>query len=387
LERALRQVVAAHPALRTTIQPGRCPTQLVHPAGRFELVVHDASEGGQDEVGRVLRQELATRLDPTRHTMRVVLYRLRPHSHLLLIKAHHVVTDLWSSNIVLEDLATALDRPGERISDRHSWDYATFSRWERKRLEGGDLARQQRYWHERLAGMSTIPTPLGDSRADGHGSTGLIEASLDRETAAGLEHIRQRTRSSSFAVLLAVLYCMTWRTSQDRDLAVASLFANRSRPELQRTVGFLVNLLMLRVRVRSDASFLDFVTQSQRAVTGALANGDLPYHALSPMPPAVRQRGNARADDFVFHAIPERIDRTYQAGPLRLCTIVPDVVGRFDLELAVRPTRESILARLTFNERRLDGPAARAFLRGYIETAQLVAVAPERRVRELGCQA
>jgi hypothetical protein len=371
LHGALRTIIAAHPSLRATIVPGRTLLQKFSASSSplFRVVDLGASP---DELARSLREEFSSRIDPERSATRISVFKVAPDSHVLVLNMHHLFTDLWSSNVLLDDLAAALRvrEAAPRGRDR-GWDFVTYSRWERQCMQAGGFARQQRYWFERLAGLKAISAPLAAARSDANGSRGLIEADIAAATRERLESMARARQASPFAALLAVLFAMIWRRSGDRDLAVASLFANRSRPELSRTVGFLVNMLMLRVRVGATPSFGDFVDQSQRASAGALANADLPFHALSP-PPATRGAVRGRADDFVFHATTDPIENRHDAGDLQLRAMAPEVVGRFDLELAVRPSGTGLLARLTYNEGRLSLAAARCLLNEYVHTAELV---------------
>lgn len=372
---AIGTVVATHAALRATIIPGRTLQQKFAASCSPPLRVVDLSSSPHD-VAAALRTEFSTRIDPTRSAIRISLLKLRADSHLLIINAHHLFTDLWSSNVLIEDLACALERSPRARADRETWDFITYSRWERQCAQAGGFARQQRYWFERLAGMNAIAVPLAPVRFDIHGSRGLIETTIEAATRVRLETIARGRQASPFAALLAVLFAMTWRRTGERDLAVASLFSNRGRPELKRTVGFLVNMVMLRVRVGGAPSFEDFIDQCQRASSGAFTNADLPYHALSPRPLSRTIAAAGRADDFVFHATPDAIDVRHDVrhdvADLTIRSIVPEVVGRFDAELAVRPAAAGLLVRLTYNEHRLAAHDARDILKRYAETARLL---------------
>jgi hypothetical protein len=376
LRAALSRLLAAHPALRTTIVLGTKCWQRVEPPQEPPLLYRDLSGSALPGVLDCLQQELQTRIEPRLSPLRVSLWRAGSRRHLLVMNAHHIVTDYESSELILKDLAAALDgRPLPSQSHQPAWDFITFARSQRLQSAANGFARQQRYWFERLAGIAPVRTPLGPARADRGGSRGLVEAWLGVSTGEQLKAIAAKRGVSMFAVLLAMFFIMSWRETGDRDLAISSLFSGRTRPETSRTVGFLVNLLVLRVRVGARPRLEDFVDQSQRAIAGAMANADLPFHALSP-PPVFRPNQRSRIDDLVFHASPEPLDRVYQTRALQVRALIPEVVGRFDLELAIRPSAGAFVVRLTFNEERMDEVRARAFLDAYLDTVRFVATTP-----------
>jgi hypothetical protein len=378
LQGALHRVVAAHVALRTTFVPGRTLRQLFHGSLPAQLDLQDLTQVDEPGAAAIVRRELATRIDPTVSPLRATLFKLQAGSHLLVLNVHHLVTDLWSSNVLFEDLLAALRCPTEPLGKRHAgWDSVDFSRWERDQLSRGAFARQQRYWFERLAGMSPIPAGLAPARADAHGSTERIDATIDAYARRALEALAVARQASPFSVLLAVAFAGAFLETGQRDLSIASLFANRSKSELEHTVAFLVNLLILRIRIGSTPRFVDFVDQSQRAVSGALLNADLPYHALSPKPLRAPGHDQLRADDLVFHVATDQIDRVHEVGPLTVSAQVPEVVGRFDLELAVRPAGDSLAVRLSYNPKRIERRSAQLLVQRYVDAGRMLAHSPE----------
>lgn len=387
LQNALNELVAMHSALRTTIVPGRSVRQQINSlSSPVSIRFEDLDRKDRDVLkNEFIKKELSTRIDPTVSPIRVSLLKLGTTSFLLIINVHHIVTDLISSHILIEDLAEILNRKIKLNSSSQnmeapkvSWDNEAFCNWQLEQIQVEGFSRQQRYWFERLAGMSPIASPLKAERLDRNGSTGLIEVSIDKNVRARLDEIAQKTQSSSFVVLLAVLYSMAFEQAGEKDFSVASLFSSRTRPELRRTVGFLVNLLVLRIRLSDKPSFMDVVEQSRRAVLEGLNNADLPFQSLSPPPPRIKVRDNARIDDVVFHVVPNPIETVYGSESLRLNAIVPEVIGRFDLEIAIRPTQDEYIVRLSFNSSRLDENSAKKFVNDYVETAHRVANQPDK---------
>ena len=361
------ELIQTHPSLSTVITGTRAIKQSVKSSNDVKITYLDYSDDpSASRLACFIRTELSTRIDPRTSPIRISLVRHSQSKHTLIINVHHIVTDLVSSSIILEDLAKILD--GKSITQKLSWDYATFCRWQRANLDSNSFHRQQNYWYERLAGMSPMATPLAEDRFDRKGSIGLIEEMLPLETKNQIDELATETKSSIFAVLLATLFTMAIEQTGEKDVAVASLFSNRTLPQLQRTVGFFVNVLILRVIVKNSTNFRSLIKLCQKAIGGALNNADIPFQALSPPPPRMKLRDNARVDDMVFHVSSNRIDTEVHGESYKLQALVPEVIGRFDLELAVRPALQGFVVRLSYNTSRLSDVAARQFINDYVST-------------------
>ena len=209
------------------------------------------------------------------------------------------------------------------------------------------------------------------------GPTGdaIERATVPAGTTRALRAIGEARGVSMFTVLLAVFHATVNRMSGQRDIAVSSLFANRVRPELQRTVGFLVTLLVLRTRLPDEPTFADTIAVTDRTAHGAFAHQDLPFHGLSPAPPAAPGR---RHDDVVFQVVTAPIARRLATAELDLEAVVPEVEGRFDVELAVMPTvGDELAVKLAYDTARLAPTQARTILKEFVALAERAPSAPD----------
>ena len=74
---------------------------------------------------------------------------------MLLLTAHHIVTDGWSMGLVLDELLTAygaLARGAAPDLPPVATQYPDFAVWQREQLSGARLERHLAYWKEKLAG-------------------------------------------------------------------------------------------------------------------------------------------------------------------------------------------------------------------------------------------
>ncbi|MFP2933044.1 amino acid adenylation domain-containing protein, partial [Pyxidicoccus sp. 3LG] len=107
LERAISDVVERHEALRTTFasRDGE-PVQVIHPATALSVPVVDltalSADARQAEVMRLAREEALRPFDlTTGPLLRVTLLRLGEREHVLLLTMHHIVSDGWSTGVLV----------------------------------------------------------------------------------------------------------------------------------------------------------------------------------------------------------------------------------------------------------------------------------------------
>ncbi|MEU3502824.1 condensation domain-containing protein [Streptomyces hundungensis] len=370
---ALDRVYARHDALRTVFSGGgRNLRQIVRPPHPLE--VRQVDLRGEADAESVVRsriaEELATRIDAASSAVRCTLWRVADDAHVLCVNMHHLVTDSWSCGVVFQDLCAELDRLSGGVKEpvEAGWQFGEFADWQRNALDNGELKGQLAYWERELRDLHLPALP---SRADpGPRRTARVRGELSAATVASLRSLAVGRGSSLFAAMLTLYYATLHRTTGRSDLAVASLYANRLRPQTRRTVGFLANMVVLRTRITPSAPVTEALRATHATVVGGFLNQGIPYQLL-PLPGS----GNdgARADDIVFQMLAEPV-YSITVGDLDIEVLVPDGVGsRFELELVLVPHSAGFHVLLFYNEGRFTPAFAQEFVERFVATSELVA--------------
>ncbi|MFE0046797.1 amino acid adenylation domain-containing protein [Streptomyces albireticuli] len=282
LREAFRLLVARHEALRTRFPgDGGEPRLVVEDApASWPLPVTDLSdlpESAREEFIRNRAQEEAVRpFDlATGPLLRTGLLRLSDTDHVLLMSLHHVVTDGWSTGIIVQDLATFYDGGQLPALDLRTADFAA---WQRERLTGAAMEGQLSYWRRTLADLPVVDFPSDRPRPVEPTSSGAtLEASLPRELGEGLRALARTEGASLLAVLQAGLLTVLSRYTGQDDLAIGSVFSGRTRSEVESLVGLFANTLVLRTSTAGDPSFRELVGRCKETVLGALDHQDVPF--------------------------------------------------------------------------------------------------------------
>ncbi|MBV9648507.1 MAG: amino acid adenylation domain-containing protein, partial [Pseudonocardiales bacterium] len=289
LTAALRDLVARHESLRTSFDEvdGR-GVQIVHPAADVTLRVVELSEvtsptdAALDELlAGDYRRPFDLRQWPL---LRALLVRRAEDEHVLLLTAHHIVTDGWSMGVLMEELGALYSAATQQRSaelPELPVQYADFASWQRNQLSGPALTAELDYWTQQLSGIAPLELPTDRPRPQVHTSAGaMVEFMLPAEVAVRLGELARAQDTTLFTVLVAACQVLFARWSGQEDIAVGTVVSGRNRPELERLVGFFVNTLVLRTPLDQDQSFTAFLGAVRQTVLDAFAHQEVPFERL-----------------------------------------------------------------------------------------------------------
>ncbi|WP_460359721.1 non-ribosomal peptide synthetase, partial [Actinoallomurus bryophytorum] len=244
LRAAARALIERHPQLRAAFrqrkngQAAALVPRHVEPPWR-ELDLTGADEGDLD---RLLDAELAERFDPAvPPLMRLLLVRLAPGRHRLVLTHHHLLLDGWSLPLLVAELHALYERrplePAPDIRDYLAW------------LGSRDRQAAETAWRTALAGLEG-PTLVAPGAAAPSALPGRVTLDLPVESTSGLvAFARSRGLTLNTVVQGAwglSLSALTGRT----DVVFGATVAGRP-PELpgaERLVGLFINTVPVRVR-------------------------------------------------------------------------------------------------------------------------------------------
>ncbi len=280
---ALRALVARHESLRTTFDEvdGEA-VQVIRPAAGFAVQLAKLADAPGEALNQLLASEYARPFDLRQGPLfRALLIHSSQDQWVLLLAAHHIVTDGWSMGVLVEELGVLY---GAVLGGREpglapvAVQYADFAVWQRGLLTDAVLAGGLDYWRARLAGLVPVELPADRPRPAVRTSRGaacgfVVPAGV----AGGLRGLARAHDATLFMVLAAAWQVLLCRWSGQDDIAVGTVVAGRDRVELERVVGFFVNTVVLRSAVDGRRGFAEFLGRVREAVLGAFAHQDVPF--------------------------------------------------------------------------------------------------------------
>ncbi len=352
---ALTALVARHESLRTTFDSvDGHGVQVVTPPHRVEVPVLDVP-GGEDGLDEVLARETTRPFDLGRGPLlRPLLLRVAEDDHVLLLLAHHIVTDGWSNGVLTTEL-NVLYRGGA-LPDL-PLQYADFAVWQRDRVTGPLLAEQLAFWRDRLTGATPLELPTDRPRPAVRTNSGAVHLfTVPVEVADGLKALARDQDGTLFMALVAACQVLFARWSRQDDVAVGTVASGRDRAELEGLVGFFVNTLVLRSTVDGASTFREFLGDVRGTALDAFAHQDVPFErVVDELRP---DRDTSRTPLFQAMVI---LQNTPEPAPdlpgLRVEDLpLPVVAANFDLTLEFQETDDALHAAVNYNTDLFDAP-------------------------------
>ncbi|MBV8201787.1 MAG: AMP-binding protein, partial [Acidobacteria bacterium] len=326
--------------------------------------------------------------------LRLRLVRLDEADHVLLMTMHHIVSDGWSTGVLLREIAAlhagfAAGRPA--VLPELPVQYADFARWQREWLRGEVLEEQVSFWRRQLAGAPPVlELPLDrprPARQTYHGAERPV--TLAPELAALLRRLCRKEGATPFMVLLAAWGLLLGRHAGQQDVVVGSPIAGRNRQEIENLIGFFVNTLALRVDGRGTPDVAELVGRVRAAALDGYAHQDVPFERL--VDELVSERGLAVSPLFqaVFAlqnaAGPGGRQETLALPGLTMTQLAVDLgVAKFDLTLTLGEREdEGFEGALLYNTSLFDAATIDRLLGHLVTLLAAFAAAPRTAVWEL----
>ncbi|HVR96883.1 MAG TPA: amino acid adenylation domain-containing protein, partial [Thermoanaerobaculia bacterium] len=284
-------LVRRHESLRTrfAVWDGN-PVQVIDPPGLPPLPLVDLgglpAELHETEARERAEAESLRPFDLQNGPLcRCVLFRLAGGDHLLLANLHHIVSDGWSTGIFARELgafytASRSDRPA--ALPPLPIQYADFALWQRKELSGATLEKHLTFWRQRLAGLEPVlELPSDRPRPAQRSPQGAsFPLALPEPLSRDLKELALRQGTTLFTTLLAALFALLYRQTDQEDLCVGTPVAGRRQVETEGLIGFFVNTLVVSAGLAGAPSFRDHLARVHEAVLDAQGHEALPFEKL-----------------------------------------------------------------------------------------------------------
>ncbi|WP_262880435.1 condensation domain-containing protein, partial [Pseudomonas paralcaligenes] len=218
LRRSFEHLIERHETLRTCFrQDGEQAIQVIQPNIAFELPC-DVLEDEGDIQARV-EAEIQRPFDLEHGPLlRVKLLRLAPDDHVLVLTLHHIVSDGWSTPVMVDELISLYEgyRQGQAVDlPALPIQYADYAIWQRNWMEAGERERQLSYWKEQLGEEQPVlelPTDRPRPAVQSHAGASL-NVELGSELSQSLKRLAQEQGVTLFMLLLASFQTLLHRYS------------------------------------------------------------------------------------------------------------------------------------------------------------------------------
>jgi amino acid adenylation domain-containing protein len=394
LERSFNELIRRHESLRTSfhVVDGR-PVQVIDPNLIISLPVIDLqrlSESEREaEVLRLCGEEVWRRFDLANGpVLRARLIRADRTTHILLLATHHIVSDAWSTAILIKELATLYEaflEGGGSPLPRLPIQYADFAIWQREWLQGDVLETQLAYWKQKLADHpQDIRLPIDHPRPANQSFRGATESLIiPTPLAESLKALGRREEATPFIILIAAFKTLLHRYTQSKDIVVGSPIANRNRPEIEGLIGFFINTLIFRTELSGNPTFLEALGRVRETCLEAFAHQDLPVERLVEELQPERNTGCTPFFQVMFLLQNVPLPDLRLAGLSVNLLELENTISKFDLTLNMAEGPEGITASVDYSADLFEPDTICRMLRHLRALLEAVALDPQQRLSQI----
>jgi amino acid adenylation domain-containing protein/non-ribosomal peptide synthase protein (TIGR01720 family) len=359
LARSLQEIVHRHEALRTTFSTvDGVPVQLIASQLEFHLEVtnlQELEEGERTERAEQLaREDAELPFDLSRGPLlRARLLTMAADEHVLLFTMHHIISDGWSMGVLVEELAQLYEsysKGEESTLPELSIQYADYTAWQRGWFKGDVLEEHLGYWRKQLEGAAVLELPTDHPRPPVQTFRGRrVAVSLSPTLFDSLKKLCEREEVTLFMMLLAAFKVLLYRYSGQSDIVVAIPSANRTRPEIEKLIGFFINTLVLRTQVSGNLTFRELLFRVRDVSLEAYAYQEMPFERLVEELHPERDLSRTPIIQVMFNLLKfpnQRInlrDITVEVMP------PPDPGAKMDLTLYARDQDDELELEIVYN--------------------------------------
>jgi amino acid adenylation domain-containing protein len=438
LEQSFNEIVRRHEILRTRFVMEGQAIQEIAPTMKVTFPVIDLQafpEADREvKIQQLIAQEALKPFDLTQAPLfRIQLLQLGEEEHILVLVLHHIIFDLWSIGVLLQEVTelykafttgevdpseippTPLNKGGylpptpflrgspqaggseamgdQALSGRRYLlpelpiQYADFAVWQRQYLQGEVLEKHLSYWKQQLGGnLPVLELPSDRSRSTVQSNRGAIHYfAFPKDLSDAIQAFSQREGATLFMTLSAAFKTLLYALTGQQDILIGSPIANRDRVELEPLIGFFVNTLVLRTDLSGNPSFRELLARVREVTLGAYAHQDLPFEKL-----VEALQPNRKQSEFplfkVWFALENAPIPDVKLPKLTLSPVdFYSSIARYDLRLGLTETNAGLKGSLEYKAELFDATTIARVVR-HLEAILRQAVAqPDIRLEQLAC--
>jgi acyl transferase domain-containing protein len=380
LDRAVRAVVARHPALRTIfVEAGGTPCQVILDEPEYEFLVVDSTHTNDEQASEALAEYGHAPLDLDNGPLvRVVVMTRGPADHYLLVLVHHIASDAASVDVMVRELQELYER-GDLAENTPAAPYTNFVEWERQWLASPAAGAALSWWSQRLAeppphlNLSTMERPPGVTY-EGRD----LRFRWSAEETRRLREFAVREGVSVSTLVLAGFFATLNRTAGVEDAVLATAIAQRGEPGWEAAVGYYLNTVPVRAKPAGDRSFRTLLHEVHEFSLGLLDHMNYPLGVLASVLKPPRFEGRSPWFDVVVNwlssdAFPRAVKLFHGTGdtisPGSALPLEPLPVRRhlakFDLEISMADVAGEVIGHVQYKPSYLERQTVTALLARY----------------------
>ncbi|MEV6328798.1 condensation domain-containing protein [Streptomyces sp. NPDC051909] len=346
LERAWRRLQLRHPVLRCGFDPDTGRWRLDRPAEPEPITMLSGagSRGaGAADPARIVADASDAPFDLEHGPLARLLLLETGDGFLFALVTDHLVSDLWSVNILMEDLTACYRQELGEAVDLQPDDSAAFPVYVRD--QNAYLASDAgRATLDRLAERLRAVGPIPELRfpgftgaaTAGYANPGVFRATMPGDLVAGVTAGARKTRMSKWSWIHAAVHRALYELGDQDAIGTTLVTANRESFDVRRTVGFLSGRVVIATERSAASDAGTFLEHFNRAAIRALdVSSSVPWGSIIERMTPDAFGGPSGVPYFSFNPQPLSLNRMFEEYGFAHCTSEPVPPPGLTLDAAV----------------------------------------------------
>jgi amino acid adenylation domain-containing protein len=392
LEQTFGEIIRRHEGLRTVFPESKGqPVQVIQRPGGFKLPIADLTALPEaiceHEAARIAREETVRVFDLAHGPLvRPSLLKMNDDDHIVICTMHHIIGDGQSFEVLIAEMSqiySAFSDGKPSSLPEVSVQYVDYATWQRQWLQGEELEKRLAYWRQQLADApERINLPLAHSRPKVQKFGGMHQQlQLPQELTESLRELTRREGLTLFMTMLSAYVLLLNQYTDDEDVVIGSVYANRERIEAENVIGILANTLVLRVNLNGAETFKDVMRQVRQVCLEA--------YTYQVSPELIREDFSKRGEererlfDVWFQLEREHKEQLSMNGLETSWYSEGKEVNRFELSLSLAELDEGINVKIDYDDAIFNAQTTAQMLEDYVSLLKLMAADPEKNLASI----
>lgn len=393
LTQSFKEIIRRHDALRASFPiENNHPVMIIRDDCFFQLEWVDLSHLQIDEshetVQKLVHEEQIKSFDLSKgELIRASLLKLTDNSYLLLFTTHHIISDAWSLNLLLQELShfyQSISSGTKETLPAFSIQYADYTAWQQNMSQSVEFKKSVAYWMRQLQGVEgVLNLPMDATRLPLQTSRGKKKQFIiSDELTARIRVLSITTDSSLFMLLLAVFHVLLFRYSNQTNFMIGSVISNRSRRELESLIGLFANTLVLKADLSGDLTFQNLLSKTKQMVLEAFQYQDVPFELIVEKLQVKRDLSHHPLFQVMF--VYENGSESFNIANLEGKKLdIESGYAKFDLTLFIKDSGTSLMSTIEYNADLFLPETIESYIESYLALLENIVRVPNQKISKL----
>lgn len=294
-----------------------------------------------------------------------------PDEYILIIVVHHIISDEWSMDILLNDLSafyrSRLYKKEEKLP-KLNIQYLDYHMQIDNKINGGFSTKELTYWVNYLDSSPTIlALPLDKPRPLELSYKGNVyKEILDKYSLSKIKIFCQKKRITLYIFLVTVFQILLHSITGEDDVVIGHPSANRLDPEVENMIGFFVNVIPLRSQFNFKKTFNKILEENRKNIFEGYENQSVNFDQIVSKINVKRHQNSHPIFQVLFtmHTI---FENTLDFGNVQTHFIeVDDQFSKFDLSFFCAEIPEGLSLKMVYSVDLFEMSTIKTILSSYL---------------------